>query len=207
MKKQSITLWVLLLLSVLLSDCFKPKEILIDRESKDYCLFDKDSYWIYQDSVTLAVDSTRSFPNDHRMWEEGGFNCEAYLFNIVSHYQDTTYRLHLCLTASYYIDSKITGALEKRGYGHFYYHSGKEKESFHPYKNSKLAFFMKKNSYSINEIKFNEIKIFEYSDPDKRERYYWARHVGLIREEKYNENDSLVSVRNLIRYNVKPYKQ
>ncbi|MDR2979175.1 MAG: hypothetical protein LBV02_01835 [Bacteroidales bacterium] len=49
------------------------------------------------------------------------------------------------------------------------------------------------------------VKIFEFDDDlGKKEIYYWAKHVGLIREEIYR-NDSVVSIRNLIGYNVKPY--
>jgi len=33
----------------------------IDQESKDYCLFAKDSYWVYQDSATLVTDKVFIF--------------------------------------------------------------------------------------------------------------------------------------------------
>jgi len=210
MRKLLITLWIILLLSICFNACFKTKTILIDQESKDYCLFDQGSYWIYQDSATQAIDSVVVGSQiDRRIWDEGRFNCEAYLFSIVFHYQDATSRSQRFLSSKFYEDSKLTGILEDRGHINFYYHSGKVKEYFHLYGNTqiRLLFLMDKNQYFINEITFNNIKIFEFSVPVKKEIYYWAKHVGLIREEKYDENDNLISVKNLIRYNVKPYKQ
>ena len=95
------------------------------------------------------------------------------------------------------------------------YHSGKMEEDTG--KNKGLIFADQKNSYLINNIDFNSVKIFEhyphisssiYNPTSEKEVYYWAKNIGIIRVEKYNNNnDSLVSVKNLIRYNVKLYKQ
>jgi len=48
----------LLILSILLNACWKSYSYeYIDQETKDYCIFQKDSYWIYQDSITHNIDS------------------------------------------------------------------------------------------------------------------------------------------------------
>jgi len=55
------TLGIILLLSGCLNiACFVKKDtkICIDQESKDYCVYDEGSYWIYQDSASHAVDSS-----------------------------------------------------------------------------------------------------------------------------------------------------
>ena len=64
---------------------------------------------------------------------------------------------------------------------------------------------------------FYNVKIFEHRYPfysEKRrivEMYYWAKHVGLIRKEVFKYDEEWIPVdtmiKNLIRYNVKPYKQ
>jgi uncharacterized protein YkuJ len=79
-----------------------------------------------------------------------------------------------------------------------YYHSG----GFL----NRLILVEKKGNYSINGVKYSNVKIFEWNYLEEKKIFYWAKHIGLIRIEVY-ENDSIVSIRNLIKYNVKPYKK
>ncbi|MCL2290440.1 MAG: hypothetical protein FWC34_07035 [Bacteroidetes bacterium] len=152
-EKKMFALWTILLLSGFLSACWKPKEYkyLIDQETKDYCLFGESSYWIYQDSATLNVDSVvidKPFTS--------GEILDIYPYN--------------------YHETDNTILLEKKDY------------------------------YSIDESTYSNVKIFKYSKNGFEKLFYWAKHVGIIRVEVY-ENNAPISVRNLVRYNVKPYKQ
>ena len=89
--------------------------------------------------------------------------------------------------------------------GEIKYHNGEIGETFPNYDD--LILYAKNNNYQINGKTYTNVKIFKYSGPDKdvEKTFYWAKHIGLIREEIYK--DSTVSVRNLIKYKVKPYNQ
>ena len=50
-----------------------------------------------------------------------------------------------------------------------------------------------------------KVKIFKFSDKEIEKVFYWVQYIGLIREETYI-NDTAI-VRNLLKYNVKPYKE
>jgi len=206
MQKLFITLWIMLLLALLLNACFKNKEIKIDQESKAYCLFDQGSYWIYQDSATLAVDSiVMNKDIGYSNIPKNTFVPETYYTLVVSYSQDTIFNSHFRLTTDYAdFGTKVATALEKNDC-EFCYHSGETADFYYPNTRNKLTLLTKKNNYSVNGIKYDEIKIFEYNI--KAEIYYWAKHIGLIRVERYGEKDNLISVKNLIRYNAKPYKK
>ena len=202
---------IVLLLSISLSACFKPKEILIDQESKDYCLFGEGSYWIYQDSATLKVNNiVIDMPIIHEFIPFGGYNGEVYSTNISLYSHNDVRSLEVSLTTKF-ADPKLLKPsvlwLSKESLNNwgFYYHSG-EIEKHIPYvRPNTLILIEKKDNYSINGVKYSNIKIFESSYLEERKRCYWAKHIGLIRTEIY-KNDSVI-VKNLIRYNVKPYNQ
>jgi len=201
---------ILLLLSGLLCACplfpSKTYELLIDQETKDYCLFGEDSYWIYQDFAALNIDSVVvDKPVRYELGNYGEYNTWVFenydtFFSLYS--IDTTYVFFNRLTSKEANENSLepcvlwglTGAI---------YHNGTIKRDV-----GQLIYHDKRDSYSINETIFNDIKIFmhyyyaSYPTANQREIYYWAKHVGLIREEIYI-NDSVISVRNLIRYNVK----
>jgi hypothetical protein len=61
--------------------------------------------------------------------------------------------------------------------------------------------------YQIENIDFYDVKKFKftYTDDDFNSGYafsYWAKNVGLIKYELYNENDSILSNINLIEYEI-----
>ena len=169
----------------------------IDKETKDYCLFGEESYWLYQDSATLKIDSVViDNPISHKFLLEEAESCDysTEIFAIKGSFfsYDSTFFFHVRLLPS------STAVLSDDGFI-TYYHNGQIGEGF----GTKLK--EKRNNYLINGIVFNNIKIFEYYHLGHKEIYYWAKHVGLIRMEIY-ENDTVI-VRNLIKYNVKPYNQ
>ena len=63
---------------------WKP-EAYLDQESKDYCLYAKGSYWIYQDSVSHSLDSItiNNVDYEFRSRGEGGHKYENFDFEDV----------------------------------------------------------------------------------------------------------------------------
>jgi len=211
MKKMKLfyKLCAMLLLCGCLYACAKTYEVMIDQETKDYCLFGQGSYWIYQDSITFKIDSI--FINDpiiHTLVENGGYDTwiwEDYYTRISLYSTDTVYNFSNQLSSKYADEKSLTPCILWSLNGAQYHNGAIGKDVY------QLIYRNKKNNYLINKTTFNDVKTFMHyyyaSKPkaNQKEIYYWAKHIGLIREEIY-VNDSIVSVRNLIRYNVKPYK-
>jgi hypothetical protein len=194
---------VILLVSISLISCTKPREIRIDQESKDYCSFDIGSYWIYQDSASLKTDYVViSKPIGCNYEERGIYKYEKYCFDIYSYSQDTTYFFNAILTTEEAVSRRLKPCLLTKGaFKYPYYHNGEIGEDFWS-----LILSEKRNDYTLNDVTYSDIKIFENNYLEEKKIYYWSKYVGLIREEIY-KNDSLISVKNLIKYNVKPYNQ
>ncbi|MDL2309209.1 hypothetical protein LJC53_06475 [Bacteroidales bacterium OttesenSCG-928-C03] len=197
----------MLLACGLLYACDYPAgEIRIDQESKDYCLFAEGSYWIYQDSATLKIDSVvidKPIYYNLRRSNGNGYDCETYSSRVSVYSHDTVLSFSTRLTTSQaYADDLKPCLLMYRG---IKYHNGGIGEMFPGFINL-IILLAQKNIYSINGITYSDVKIFEENYLAQKNIYYWAKHIGLIREEIY-ENDSLISVKNLIKYNVKPYNQ
>ena len=187
-------------------------DVKIDQESKDYCLFGQGSYWIYRDSATLTIDSiviNRSVDYVHCSAGGGDNNmhCETYETVISLYSQDSIYDFPIELTTRYADPELLKPCLLEKGRrGDIFYQNGEIGEvlygSLSYAKN--MILLEKKNNYSINGVTYSNVKIFEWNYFEERKVYYWAKHVGLIRMEIY-EKDNVI-VKNLVKYNVKPYK-
>lgn len=183
-------------------------EVKVDQKTKDYCLFAEYSYWIYQDSATLTMDSVVidkpiEYDFSQQGWEYGGGDyLESYTTFFSLYSQDTIYSLRIDLSTGYKCDNSY---LYTCSFGwDIIYHNGKINKTCEYYRNTILI--DKKDSYSINGITYSDVKIFKKDIPQKENKiYYFAKHVGLIREETY-KNDN-IAVKNLIKYNIKPYNQ
>jgi len=193
-----------LLLGMLLHACFKPEGILIDKESKDYCLFAEGSYWIYQDSATHIIDSVViDKPISYSFGSEPKRDPyrETYSTHISFYSQDSVSSILFDLTTGE-ADSDLKKPCLLRSY--FFatmYHNGEVFEKFPNFK-SLPVLVKKEDSYLINGITYLNVKIFEENMRVGKKRIcYWAKNIGLIRTEIY-KNDSVI-VKNLIRYNVK----
>ena len=179
----------LLLLGLLLNACFKPEEILIDQETKDYCLFAEGSYWIYQDSASYIIDSAIiNQPVNHILFGKGGYDMEKYSTNISFYSQDGVASREATLIST-------PKCCELRWSRVVIYHDG---EVFEGSAYSSLILAENRANYSINGVTYSNVKIFKINE---KIFFYWVKHVGLIRTE-ISENDSII-VKNLIRYNVK----
>jgi hypothetical protein len=230
MKKHKLTYktGIMLLISVLFLTCGKEVEKIaqIDQESKEYCMYDWRSYWIYQDATTLKIDS---------VYTDIGSSSEQYKYTPASQknlyrYEEikTTFQYYLLcdfhhdgshiLTSMYCnVDSVIRNimkpVLNKSVNGidktyinvastHFNYHNGSILETV-----VGLLYENYYESYQIENHTFSKVKVFLYSfhNSSHQIRTYWAKNVGIIRTEYINEDTC--AIRNLIRYNVKHYQQ
>jgi len=198
---------MLLLLTVLLNACWwlftsKPTYDYVDQETKDYCLFGEGSHWIFQDSVTLAIDSVVIDEPGHYEIKvaDNGSESDAYYISFSLYSQNSSFRSRSVLLSHFYTKQLSVLSTE---FGKIY-HSG-DILIFYNYL-KEILLIEKKNSYSTNGFTYSNVKVFKTSKDEKEKVFYWAKHIGLIRIEVY-ENESLISVKNLIRYNVKPYIQ
>ncbi|MDR1345587.1 MAG: hypothetical protein LBK03_02655 [Bacteroidales bacterium] len=179
--------------ALLAARCTKPKTYYLEQETKDYCLFDVGSYWIFQDSATLKTDSlviTKVTREMVPVCPECGEDLEVYDILYAYFQEDTSILM----------------------YGMLRCHTGDSPDDFSvlPYQSvytdkpvgtgSYKAYY---ESYSIANFTYSDVKEFSL------ERYgldmFFAKHIGCIRFEiNTNETDT---VYNLIRYNIKPYNK
>ena len=196
-----IILVTAVLLSILLNACLKQKEIKIDQETKDYCLFAEGSYWLYQDSATLKIDSVvinNPIRYDFTRSKVNGCVCEYYKSSISFYAQDNRFYSEILLTTGSADPDILKPCILMKNID-VMYHNGDVSEIVPNY--FSIILLERKENYSINGINYSDVKIFK----NERCEYYWAKNIGLIRTEIHKE-DSII-VKNLIKYNVKPYNK
>jgi hypothetical protein len=208
---------------VMAAACRKAKvyEVNIDQETKDYCLFDEGSYWIFQDSATMETDSISICEISYKEISEDFFDTyivDDYQISYNCFMKDTIISFWGTLR-----NYPVGGELDKEDLSSlisnlyipahilpypqldFYYHSGKIGTT-----KNEIEYASFSSNYSTIQKTFNDVKIFLkhnylYSNALFPYQIYWAKHVGPIRIEIMNEEQIIVY--NLIRYNVKPYKK
>lgn len=187
----------ILLLSGFIYACTAPVSVKVDQETKDYCFFDQDSYWIFQDSLTLASDSVVLVsPIFYEIIRSAGSNkseLDLYSCMALSYSQEDSTTFYFQLYTDFPSWSHLTS-------NYTIYHNGKINEYY-----KKTVLLDEKDSYSMNDVTYSNVKIFEHTSYNQKEKFYWAKHVGIIRIEYVGED--FRTVRNLVRYDVKPYKQ
>jgi hypothetical protein len=206
MKKQKQLLFLAIAIStaLLAARCAKPQTIYIDQETKDYCLFDVGSYWIFQDPATLKTDSIVIIDIKHKFVNGVSTsynNVEHYDIHYACFYEDTSILMMKVITDDgvlhiSYLDSSffIKDSLIRFPY------------VFYLVYNKKYAYYP---SYSICNTTYYEVKQWSYKPNFNYRQYecnvYLAKHIGFICCELAAENISMK--RNLIRYNIKPYNK
>ena len=219
---------------ILLNACDSWKtdlEANIDQESKDYCLFATGSYWVYQDSATLETDSviitdvsyyksTHANPHISFLYEEYKMATTCFLNN-----HNNIHSLGSnVLTTEYCDDNNVENGIIKfiqldyRNDIDQMYFDNMGRYSYINYNNSDIyeesgSYY--ENYYDIYQIgnnTFSKVKVFLVSYLSAYSHYfqirtYWAKSVGIIRVEYIGEDENIFAVRNIIKYNVKPYKK
>ena len=189
----------------------------IDQESKNYCLFAKGSYWIYQDSATLLINSVTlnniiyqkvSTANPKR-----SFGYEEYVMEM-TYSQDShnSYCGEYILTSEYCDECNVEqgiftpielikqGGMDLPYIDFLGYITHYNNSNLYEILRSSVYYEKFYEKYSIGNNIFNKVKVFH----NKREqiRTYWAKNVGIIRMEFGVDT---LAVCNLIKYSVKPY--
>ena len=203
-------------LGILLDACFKPiyEDVYIGQEARDYYMFKEGSYWIYQDSITNNTDSVvlmqtlLEYVEKHEGEWKGVIRKKEFYTGECYHYlSDTT------ISRSYRIEQELSTCFPI-----IVFNLGIQ----YLEKNIDLCIFVADRyaqtshlpSYSIGKNIFNDVRviwtkniIIEGKISDYSIKCYWVRSIGLIRYELYNSNEEILNTYNLVKYNVKPYKQ
>ena len=202
-----------LVVGILLNACIKPTYSYeyIDQETKDFCVFGKGSYWIYQDSITNNLDSVMLMQSllktveDHGEWGHTEI-IECYESEYCHYLSDTS------IFFSHYIDSHKGTYFSIIDFGSGIQDIEKNVALCIPIGRSSIGYYLL--SYGIGENIFSNVNVLvekkiiidgfasHYSIQS-----YWVKNIGLIRYEIYNPDNEILNTYNLIKYNVKPYKK
>jgi hypothetical protein len=201
-QKQLLFLAIAIGITLLAARCAKIETYYLDQETKDYCLFDVGSYWIFQDSATLKTDSIVIIDIKHDFMHgvsTGYNNVETYDIQYACFYVDTSILIsvilqgvsdYFCRTLPYHFES--WDSLSRFPYA-----------SCFIYNKSMDAYYL---SYSISNVTYYEVKQFSNFGYRHHFKGFYAKHVGSIRNEMTTDDEQHI-IYNLIRYNVKPYNK
>ncbi len=209
----------------------------IDQESKDYCLFAPGSYWIYQDSATLEIDSTViidiSYKKSTFAKPTRPFLFEEYIMNIQYFSKNAIkYNGEHILTSKYCDEdnvkdnvikpimctsSIVIGENEEFKNGlKLIYHNGSIGAIYNFDTDPSYDIFVKYESYfsnfQIEEKMFSNVKLFTVSVIDysnNKKQYQTNIYVAKYIGPIRTEviSEDTYNVRNLIKYDVNPYNQ
>jgi hypothetical protein len=203
-------LCMMLITCFLATSCNYPIQyyIYIDQETKDYCLFEEGSYWIYQNSADFMSDTMKV---ENVMYAKHGMSgghagYERYSIYVrISGYTGEISRSFLLSSDETHTEQAAirAGTAIFLFWFHYptefanFYHSGEVGTTSLQYTLDTLF-----PIYSTDNFVFSNVKRFV--NINDNHKCYWAKHVGLIRIEEI-QND-VPKVYNLIEYNINPYK-
>ncbi|GHV43393.1 hypothetical protein FACS1894180_2340 [Bacteroidia bacterium] len=206
----------IILVGFIFTTCLRVETtVYVDEESKQYCLFGKGTYWIYQDSTTLEADSVFIYYCLHGPLQITNFGFEGeeyYIEGTLIHNNDFDnpqhYNMHLTSLKVDYaniydsIPKPIWMDNSRRDDYYFRYHNGNLNDSFFG-----VEFIDTIDIMPILDSTYYSVKQFQGTNSDITDScsiWYFARNVGLIRIETQKDGERVV--KNLIKYDVKPYK-
>lgn len=203
------TYCVLLLILILYVSCEKEisryKFTEVSEEFKSIAFFNKDSYWIYKDSLTELYDTV------YLKYSSLFYNLEypkrpTYIFN--SYLKSTMYSSqpqHHIIEYSYSIYQNIfRNAVDM-------YNLYRIHEPIDTVNRQSVQFVKKHDTYIIDTTLYKDVYMYKLSDdlyitddpPGFNPSYrFYCRNIGLIRIESINTN----FVRNIINYHVEPFQ-
>ena len=194
----------------------------IDQETKDYCLFEQGSYWVYEDSATLDTDSVVITTTPYFFLGDGRTDTwETYSYNTYVCFENTNKSFNSLIRPGFDAEFETQKPIwvymnvtdNYSNYRYYTYHNGSLGEQFwggidFPYFYLKYESFLE--IYQLNNINHDKVKVFFLSDESTPNetimKLYWAKHIGLIRIEDYTDSTQAV-IKNLIRYNVENYEE
>ncbi|MDR2836290.1 MAG: hypothetical protein LBV69_08915 [Bacteroidales bacterium] len=185
-----------IILSVLMYGCHKNFQSYISTTTKSYCLFNSDSFWVYQDSATLKIDSVVLYNIIKEIKTNDNIDKENYKLSFKNYLKDTIL----------YTESTINSDfVDNRENQNYYFHNFVDiylKTYFckcfgYRYINNILSFFDGKfyENYKLGETNFENVIITTNNIDEKNImiKTYWAENVGIIRYEINNNVYKLIN--------------
>jgi hypothetical protein len=215
---------IFILTSIIFTGCdswYTDLEAYVDEESKQYCLFGEGTYWVYQDSATLECDSVficdvhyhkSNQANPRVAHKADSYTMSGSLihnndFDNLQQYNMELYSRSIEASRLHDVTPKPIWMNNNRDDDYLVnYHNGDVGEMFGGgviFEGVILTDLIDTLPISNNVYYF--VKCFSY----KRKlssyfrTWYIAKNVGLIRTEIENGEQRIV--KNLTRYNIKPY--
>jgi len=173
------------------SSCVKPVEkprYKIPQEVKDFIMFPEGSYWVYQDSVSGAIDSHHL--HSFILYERD--NNRDYYYEIFnqnlsrSFYNDTIYgggannaEIGDVIVSKYH-------EISAQPYRDFLFFSPSEIGDIY---SGEIEFSSAINDFTMNSKQYSDIKIFNslaQKHPIQTKKIYFAKDVGIIKRVEYS---------------------
>lgn len=203
-KYLSFKLTITLLLIILTFSCKRNIYYTVHDDTKEFCVFKNNSYWVYQDSATQTVDTvvlTHGEKTYENISEQNYY--EYYKFQFQHKLIDTIITVNAEIK-TYNNNSTIENLYS----GNLLYFANSNIEIYKSnlfsmnYFNNQMRFFSGDfyNDIYVNNKQYKEILINKTTGialEKKEVIIYWVAKIGIIR---YEINDKIF---NLINYNIK----
>jgi len=191
---------ILFLIIILTTFCSCKKRIVSDifNTTKNYCEFNKNSYWIYQDSVSTVIDSVVLISNTKNLRENSDYNVneKIILLEFEHFFNDTSF-----ITKSK-IESSYKGIQSTSNYysGDFVLFDTNNFTSVYS-----IAFSLQKITNSIeliggsiyeelilNNVTYKDVIVYNTSAEGNALVVYWSKEIGIIRYEIKDKTVNLI---------------
>lgn len=166
----------------------------LDQELKDYCYFTKGSYWVYEDTLNNFHDSEIVLESSFEKVEIKNYNLilEVLLVKYKSDFWNTIITsngnpsisdLSASECVNYWGDPNI------QSYDCRYVSYSDSNKILNPIENSKIRFFNKLDSLTLNNKTYFNVKIFQNKTQTSAQtiKFIWyAKNIGIIKKEMFD---------------------
>ena len=206
--KKILSLLILIFPFIIYSCKDDPKpEFFVDQDTKDYCVFNKGSWWIYEEEVStdkdcvwVAESNEKKIDSDHLRTIRNGK--QMVLFSTLWNKQNVKIT---CWGGGGTGDPEINRFEESLSFplalNDFTFYSVLDTTIFfEPFSGYQIRLFNKIINYNLNGKQFEDVRIFSVNKGLHQywqKKIYWARHIGKLRYEKGDG-----TIWNLINYKV-----
>jgi hypothetical protein len=188
----------LFLLSLLCCTCYKPDPVPyypIPEESKQYIIFPKGSYWIYEESNSLNIDTVYLYRSEIEQFDGAtdlGYNYKLYTAGFKSTFTGDSTRG---------FGGPFLSDQTKWAYREFIINSPLVQlilTFLHPLtvgetrryaEDFALMYESHAEAMDINGVTYYSVMVFKHNimiQPNQAERIFYAKNVGVIRRELFN---------------------
>jgi hypothetical protein len=162
--------------------CFKKTTDYMPQEFKDYVIYPEGSYWIYEDSISGAIDSVALLSQDIYIAKENNvYYYETADQSFFSSYQNSVYRTYIEIRSEIYFyffrHLKYNGPyILIYPFGHW----GGLKYDF-----VKIM--------EVNNVDFNNVHVFNRQEQGiDNNIFYFTRNIGIIKRKVITTNNDTI---------------